>query len=91
MKNSDPPSGEFTMPADELPPAPPESRDPEKLGPTRIQVTAVCCPACSSVSVLRKTWRVGKPFAWWQCQEDGCGHMWKEPYLVGTSDRARVV
>lgn len=87
-----PPSGNpFTMPSTELPPAPPETRDPERLGSTRIQVTAVCCPVCFSVSVLRKTWRVGHPWAWWQCQEDGCGQMWREPYLVGTQQRARVV
>jgi hypothetical protein len=87
-----PPSGSpFIMPTTDLPPAPPESREPEKLGPTESWVRAVTCPACGSVSVLRKTWRVGSPFAWWQCQEDGCGYMWKMPYLAGTGARARVV
>ena len=81
----------FHMPSTDLPEAPPESRDPERIGKTRAQVTVVCCPACGSVSALRKTWRVGDVFAWWQCQEEGCRHMWKEAYLVGTNQRARLV
>jgi hypothetical protein len=91
MTTSTPPSGDpFTMPTAELPPAPRETRDPERLGSTRTQVTAICCPACSSVHVLRRSSRTGQPFAWWQCQEDGCGYMWKEPFLVGRGTRASI-
>jgi ribosomal protein L37AE/L43A len=90
MTISAPPSGDFVMPTMELPPAPPESRDPERRGASRTQITAVCCPSCGSVHVLRRSSRVGQPFAWWRCQEDGCGYMWKEPFMVGRSNRASI-
>ena len=78
------------MPVDDLPPAPPESRDPERIGPTRTQITVVCCPACASTHVLRRSSSTGRPFAWWQCQEDGCEFMWREPFMAGRGHRAAV-
>lgn len=82
------PSGDFAMPTTELPEPPPEVRTPEKLGPTRCQVTAVCCPACGSLHVMRRDSRTGKPFAWWECQ--ACGYWWKEPFMLGRSGRAAI-
>ncbi len=86
-----PPSGSpFFIPVDDLPEPPPESRAPVWPGASRTQITAVCCPSCKSVHVLRRSSRTGQPFAWWQCQEDGCGYMWKEPFMVGRSNRASI-
>ena len=84
------PSGNFLIPRTQLPAPPRESRDPEKFGTSRRQITVVCCRACLSVHVLRRTSRTGKPYAWWQCQEAGCEYMWKEPFLVGRGSRASV-
>lgn len=84
-------SGNFMMPTSPLPEAPPDTRDPEKVGVARVTVVAVCCPACSSLHVLRRSWRMGKPYAWWQCQEDPCQFMWREALLIGTAGRAAVV
>jgi hypothetical protein len=84
------PSGDFSWPADDLPPAPAERRDPERPGPSRCQITAVCCPACKSLHVLRRSSYTGKPYAWWQCQEEECGFMWKEPFMVGRKNRASI-
>ncbi len=83
-------SGDFTMPTDDLPEPPPETREPVRFGPARTQITAICCPACGSLSVIRRHSKTGMPFAYFACQDDGCGHWWREPFMVGRSGRALI-
>jgi hypothetical protein len=84
------PSGDFVMPTADLPAPPIAVRVPEKCGRARCQVTAICCPECGSVHVVRRTSRTGRAMAWWKCQEPGCGFMWKEQFQVGRGSRAAV-
>jgi hypothetical protein len=78
------------MPTDPLPDPPPETREPVKLGPTRATVAVVCCPACGSLHAVRRNSSTGKPFAWWTCNEEGCGYWWKEPFMLGRQGRAAI-
>lgn len=86
-----PPCGDFTMPTAELPAPPAQSRDPVAPGKNRGTVVVVLCPACHSHYVGRRSSRVGAPFAWYRCMEEGCGYMWKEPFLLGLGAHRAVV
>jgi hypothetical protein len=78
------PCGDFLMPSEDLPPAPPETRDPVHV-PVRYQAgDQMHCPACNGVHIGRRSWQTGKPVVWWACKDDACGFWWKVPASVMT-------
>ena len=79
-----PQSGEFSPSLGELPPAPPEVRDPEPAKVRYVSGDQIRCPACNGAHIGRRSWISGRPIVWWSCKDEACGYWWKVPASVMT-------
>jgi hypothetical protein len=77
-------SGDFIMPTEDLPPPPPQVRDPVPIVRPYLAGDQVRCPSCGGAHVKRRSWITGKPFVWWACLDSSCGFWWKAPASVMT-------